>query len=205
MRQLVSDDPRPPVLYLRPFSTDRNGSAFGSFTPLLPMTNTWYTSEESIAAAFEEYGPAVAVGDPNDRLGRSGFRRAYLRDQDWRGRVRDWMGRARLVVFWAADSPGLWEEVAIAAETVPRSRVLFLLGTDQDQWYPFVSALIGRWGLGDIPLPKRRSFLSPNGIVAGVLSFPSTTPRITITERSWRPWNPATAEVSDTLRRAGVG
>lgn len=91
---LLTNDPRPPVLYLRDF---RNDEAAASH---IPIDGIFTTEEERLAAVMNQVGPFVALGAP-ERKGVTDFgaARLYVSDEEWRAKVVELLRRARMVVI----------------------------------------------------------------------------------------------------------
>jgi hypothetical protein len=87
--ELVTRDPRAPILYLRRFALDskaslvRTGQEFGSL-----VFNT-KTDEELVAEVMNEIGPCIAIGRPGEKLPHLGFAREYVSDKwlNWNKRT----------------------------------------------------------------------------------------------------------------------
>ena len=138
---VLSHDERPPIVYLRPFESDR-----ASMTPSLqlrrrlrPLRNmvgpggvrkTW---ELRLADLLGDVGPFVTIGDPTETLPRVGAARLYVGDDAWHQTVEDVLGRGGTIILHAGDSPGLdWEVERIVALDEPERIILSLpLGGDQ--------------------------------------------------------------------------
>jgi hypothetical protein len=142
--QLLRDDRRAPILYLRSFRDDYKqlpssataGSAvttgsvhlFASLLGglMLAIPGAVTTQEEVLAGQLSVSGPLIAIGDPNERLPALGATRLYPGDE-WPAVVSDLMSRAVLVVFRPGSSQGLRWEVERARQIVPAERVVFWL------------------------------------------------------------------------------
>ncbi len=117
----LSHDPRPPILYLRPFQSDR------SWTPEGPPWRMSSTYEEHLARALGRLGPFVAIGRPGERWPELGADRLYVQDEHWQREVQGLMGRAAAVVLAAGDSPGLkWELQEAVARVGPERLLIFV-------------------------------------------------------------------------------
>lgn len=120
--ELLEKDPRPPVLYLRSFSTE-----------LLDPDRLWrelgipnqMREEEALASAFSDLGPFITIGRSTEVAPSLGAARLYATDDEWQSVVRDFLRRARMVVVAVGDSDGLRWEVAEAVSTVPAPRLIF--------------------------------------------------------------------------------
>ncbi len=138
---VLKEDPRPPVLYLRPFSHDGRK----------PFDRWWETVFNSLAAAgrktFEELvvnafqliGPVVAIGRPDEILPQSGAARVYVQEELWQELVTDIMLRSQAVVVQAGDSKGVrWEFEEAGTIVTPARVVLFFshkLGRGREKKY----------------------------------------------------------------------
>src|SRR5438876_10810804 len=100
--ELMKVDPRPPVLYLRPFTADNKEGA--------PRWLHLETQEEKLASVFMNIGPFVALGKPQEKFPTLGAARTYVED-DWETAVSNVMARARLVVVRAGTGRALNDEV----------------------------------------------------------------------------------------------
>jgi hypothetical protein len=127
------NDPRPPVLYLRSFSSD---SKLQRFVNLIPTGNlyidfmanvTLSTEEEDIAAILSRVGPPIAVGRPGEKLPTVGMTKLYVPDDQWRHRVRELISQAALVVIRAGPGPFLLWEIQTAMNILNPEQLLFLI------------------------------------------------------------------------------
>jgi TM2 domain-containing membrane protein YozV len=121
--EVLSDDPRPPVVYTRSFRHDDDR--------LLPwwsrIFNYWISVsfEQILAENFNLVGPFVAIGQPAEDVPELGAARLYCSDAEWRGRITDLMGRARLIVIRLGGTGNLWWEIEQAIQTAgPRKLIV---------------------------------------------------------------------------------
>jgi hypothetical protein len=114
---ILERDKRSPVVYLRPFETDKHRAS-----RLVSMTY-----EQVLARAFRKVGPFVTVGDPTERLPKLGAARTYVDDADWRGAVADLTARAGVIVLQAGESEGLAWEIEHVVRLDRAERVLIAL------------------------------------------------------------------------------
>ncbi len=121
--QILHQDPRPPVLFLRSFQSDAaRVKPWGS--GMLPMYPQWMgkSFEEFLAPAMREAGPFIGLGDPEDYLPSLGASKVYQRDDTWQDTVLDFLRRAGLVILLEGDTPGLrWELGQVRQCCSPRS------------------------------------------------------------------------------------
>jgi hypothetical protein len=114
---VLANDSRAPVVYLRPFEVDRTARGF----------------EGLIVGALKDLGPVVAVGRPDEQLPpASRIARAYVTDDQWQDRVSDLIGRARLVVAQIGTSEGLVWELIQAVHLLRPDQLLVCLGGRRD-------------------------------------------------------------------------
>ena len=130
----MSKDPRPPVLYLRSFQDDSiaaQGKLHHSFAG--PQGGSYQlslvaeTEEEQLAQVMNEIGPFVAIGRPGEKLPEIGAARMYASDDEWRNEVLNLIGRAKLVVLRAGDTPHfLWELENVVKRVRPEQVILLV-------------------------------------------------------------------------------
>jgi hypothetical protein len=125
---LLSQDQRPPVLYLRSFVDDQITSdtptAYDIRGVQIPRLST---EEEHLAKAIGNLGPFIALANPDEELPQLGATRISADEQSWRATVSELMSRAQLVIFRVGDGRSLWWEIERALETVRPERLLFLI------------------------------------------------------------------------------
>ena len=164
---LISQDTRPPVLYLRSFNDDVRAasipheSAVSNFLQMLVGTTfSMRTEEEEIASVMSSIGPFIAIGKPGEKLPQLGAARTYLASnlnserlqkpqdtsyEDWQEAITHFMSAARLVVLRLGEGEGFWWEVQRACELVPPEKLLILIPDD--------------WGLYDYFRRKAKNYL----------------------------------------------
>lgn len=126
--RVVELDPRPPVLYLRPFEHERDPFVWVpkeeiSRYSAIPITaQTWrvwmLTLEQYLGRAFTHtIGPVVALGNPIDVLPPAGAARAYVGDSSWQEDFRVLAASAAALVMAVGWSNNLqWELEEIRRE-----------------------------------------------------------------------------------------
>jgi hypothetical protein len=137
----LKKDPRPPVLYLRPFTQDgsvnlmtasavRRGMADKGFwrQALTILIRFFDTYEQFISLAFKKFGPVVAIGDPTEGLPELGAIRIYVgMDGDWQQMVSKLASKASHVILQIGKSDGLmWEVQYVIDHVRPEQLILFL-------------------------------------------------------------------------------
>jgi hypothetical protein len=133
--QILAEDSRPPVVYLRPFAADHLGSGAVSSWPLLKFG--YFTDEEQLATVMNELGPFVAIGDPRESLPDLGAARIYVRDGQWQQRVEDLLSNAGLVILRAGTSEGFWWEFQKVRAFVRPERLLLLISSGDSSYDEF--------------------------------------------------------------------
>jgi hypothetical protein len=127
--EVLARDPRPPVVYLRPFGEDieLTYDVVGS-----GEVNTVISARaEDFLLALNALGPLVSIAEPNRRarlgLHPFGAYRDFVGEGDWQARVQAWLDRAGLVVLAMGDSPGIeWEIAQVRQRVPPQSLLLYL-------------------------------------------------------------------------------
>lgn len=140
----IGDDPRPPVLYLRPFHYDGADFQINPNTLQRGMIERGFwrqagvavrlirTNEQLFARAFRDIGPLVAIGDPDEELPRLGAVRVYAREgEEWRSVVADLADRARYVVLEIGLSKGVLWEIDFLTDTVRPEQLILSLPNDR--------------------------------------------------------------------------
>jgi hypothetical protein len=131
--ELMRRDPRPPVVFLRPFQEDsrwtydnpigkREG---GDITPSAGRKRA--TREPKVARELSRIGPFVAVGRPGEKLSPLGAARIYVSDEQWQETVLSLVGRAAAVVLQPEVSPGTLWELHVIGRMVDTRRLLLLV------------------------------------------------------------------------------
>jgi hypothetical protein len=171
--QYLAADPRPPVVYLRPFAADQAGA--GVINSWLLLRPGYYTEEEQLAMVLNEIGPFVAIGDPSESLPDLGAARIYASDDDWQRAVRDLLSRAALVILRPGTSDGFWWEFRLVRETVAPERLLLLVPTGRRAYEVFRAKAES---VLPYPLPEYPGGRRLMGRTRGVIAF----------EANWRSW-----------------
>lgn len=162
--QVLAEDARPPVVYLRSFSADALG------TKAVGLSYRYSTEEEQLAMVLRGIGPFVAIGDPSESLPDLGAARIYARGEDWKRKVLDLIRQARLVVVRAGVTEGFWWELEMVRDRVAPEKVLLLAPTDRAEYDAF------RRRAAEIflhPLPESVSGKRLTSHIGGVIEFDS--------------------------------
>jgi hypothetical protein len=132
-REVMRRDPRPPVLYLRPFSEDKRaiydgpqGKRVGADLPEPGMRES-ASPELKISKILEHIGPFVAVGIPGERLAPMGAARIYMSHNTWQGEVAAIVDRAAALVLQPEATPSTYWELEYAMARVDPRRILMIV------------------------------------------------------------------------------
>jgi hypothetical protein len=136
----LQKDPRPPILYLRPFSEEgavsqvspnainRGFAEKGTWRSIALVFRFLDTYEQYIGYAFRKIGPLVAIGNPTDGLPHLGAYRIYVgQEGDWQQMVSILARKASYVLLQIGSSDGLmWEVQHIVNHVRPEQLILCL-------------------------------------------------------------------------------
>lgn len=127
VEEVISSDPRAPVLYLRPFRQEQFTFIRGKKSQLAPymsLAKRLFMSSDrnrdpEVNVRFEEYlqaalnkriGPFVALGNPEDYVPLEGAARTYARDAEWMQHVERLVAGCSCIVAEIGISRNLsWE------------------------------------------------------------------------------------------------
>jgi len=124
----TSEDPRPPILYLRSFGVDESGAL------LSRLWRFWYysgsdarlTDEDFLEKIVSKIGPFVALGRPGEKYMSTGAARDYV-GEGWRKVVEEWVVKSKLVIVRVGDSPSLRREMSLLGNLKnPKETVFYL-------------------------------------------------------------------------------
>ena len=128
-RQVRAADPRPAVVYLRPFGEDvpLTYDVVSAGESSYPLT----AKAEDFLLALNAVGPLVSIAQPDltSRIGihLHGAAREYVGEGDWQARIKALLDEAGMVVLAIGDSPGIeWEIEQVRERVGPQSLLLYL-------------------------------------------------------------------------------
>jgi hypothetical protein len=130
--EVLSEDTRAPVLYLRSFQDD--SKAAWNLGMSLWGSNT---EEGEIAEIVKSIGPLVAVGRPDEKLSFFGAARVYVVASDWKERVRGLLSQAPLVIARAGHTAGLSWELEQCAKIIRPEKLIILIPFDRRRYDEF--------------------------------------------------------------------
>jgi TM2 domain-containing membrane protein YozV len=164
--QLLEQDPRPPVVFLRSFQDDdrillRPPGLSGRLISLLFGYIMAISPEQELAMIMSCIGPVVAIGKPGEPLPELGAARLYVGDDEWRDTIGNLIRTARLVLIRAGSTQNLWWEIEQALTLLPLQRVLLVSLETDAQTDAFDRRFASTFGAPIAPpAPQDRAWLS---------------------------------------------
>lgn len=172
--ELVTQDTRPPILYLRSFKDDNVDNSV-DYQEDLALD----TAEEQLKEILSKFGPVIAIGQPGEELPSLGAARFYVSDDEWQTVITNLMSRAHLVVLRIGFTKGFWWEWQTAIQKVKPDRLLFLITEDwiYDRFRRSANEHL------PCPLPKYTGDLTKIDGIRGLLYFePDWTPHVSYSQ-----------------------
>jgi hypothetical protein len=130
--EVLRRDPRPPIVFLRPFNEDHRlvygspiGPREGGEQPVSSKGETGH--EQTLAHLLRGAGPFIAIGQPGEKLVTLGAARWYVSDADWQNEVEAMVRRAGAVVLQPELSSGTMWEVDLVARAADLMRLLLIV------------------------------------------------------------------------------
>ena len=194
--EVMTLDPRPPILYLRSFQDDADSTIDDDASA---WTRGWLkilrppSPEEELAAILERLGPVVAIGKPGEELPELGAARLYVAHDAWQAKVQALMAQAALVVIRVGTSPGVLWEIEQALVRIPRGRLAFAMlgrGTLAPALAARLSPVLGpALGASRPEAPPAAwttwFFRDPRRRIGGLIGFRSDGAVVAVPVRSW--------------------
>jgi hypothetical protein len=170
--ELVKEDSRPIVLYLRSFHDDKKIKLRARATDgrILLERLVKISFEELVTDHLWGYGPVLAIGDPGTR-GRPaplGAARHFVTDASWQEAATHLMRQASMIVAIAAATPGLAWEIGTVVERGFMAKLALLLpplesGELEARWQFLLSSALGASLPSQIDLSRARALVFPGG------------------------------------------
>lgn len=132
-QEILQKDPRPPVLYLRSFESDKRtitrqtSKWWNAFSQMEFVTGWSFGTrrlEEVNTKILKYLGPVIAVAPPGENLPQLGAARLSLPDDQWRDGVRNLMRKSQLIIIEHGVSSGLKWEMSEAFRLEPFKPIL---------------------------------------------------------------------------------
>ena len=131
---MMREDKRPPVLYLRSFGDETRDKRFLTFLRgafgrrIAENISAWARTEQiEIARLLSNIGPYITIGRPGEPLPELGAGRIYLLDKNWKEELNTLLERSKLIVVRAGRTEGLKWEIGQLLIKVNPEKVLFIL------------------------------------------------------------------------------
>jgi len=124
--EVIASSEKKPILYLRSFALDSedNENTFHIYGGVTAPINLF---ESSLAWAFSDAGPLVAIGRPGETFATTGAARVYVRDDEWQAKVFELAQDAAFIVWVYGKSDGLRWEIAQLVGRVPPEKLVVAL------------------------------------------------------------------------------
>jgi hypothetical protein len=190
--EVLTADPRPPVIYMRSFKDDAAASM-----PVMSGPPGWamlfprdlITEEELVARILNDFGPMVTIGRPGEALRELGAARMYVGEQEWHDKVAALMQSAKVVVLRLGQTEGLWWELEQAIGKMRPEQLLVFVPRVRDK---AVRETIRRRAEALFPKPlpeftRSDTLVAGVGFLRGILYFDPdwTAHYIDLTRRIW--------------------
>jgi hypothetical protein len=123
-------EPRRGLLFLRAFDDDQVQLPPPQMTWLGRLLEIGQRRQSLDALLLEEgtqYGPVVALGNPNDPIPPYGAARGYFQQEDWQKGVSALASDSQIIVMCLEGSAGIWWEVDNIVAELHFAKTLFLL------------------------------------------------------------------------------
>jgi hypothetical protein len=117
IEKCLSEDPRPPVLYLRPFELD-----LMTFADRRPFEHYFCQS------VTELVGPLIALGNPQDYVQQNPAVRLYATDSDWVQRLEELAWRSSCIIVEMARSDNLRTEFEFLRQAGLQNKLFIFTG-----------------------------------------------------------------------------
>ena len=193
IEELIREDTRPPVLYLRAFKDDN----------MIARAIGFKSIEQEMKLVLFDIGPFIAFAEPNNEPADPGAARIYASQEHWQEEALEKMSKAQLVIMRIADSPSFWWEVCEAIKRVRPERLVFLIPAEKAEmkYERFRQEVNERTPYS---LPEYKVKWSPFGAQGGILYFePDGTPHLREFKTVWLRqtfWNLFAAPLKIGLR-----
>lgn len=193
--EVIKNDIRPPVLYLRSFRDDS----------LYARAIGFKSIEQEMKLVLFDIGPFIAFAEPDKEPPDPGAARVYAQQECWKKKVSEEMSKAQLIIMRIGDSPSFWWEVqeAITVIRARPERLVFQIPAEKvGVEYEKFRQKANEW----LPcqLPEDKVKWSPFGPHGGILYFePDWTPHLRKFKILWLRqtfWNLFAASLKIGLR-----
>jgi hypothetical protein len=105
---LLHIDKRKPILFLRSFDDEERQQYF----PLTSQAILDNSLESRLSNHFNNFGPFIAIGSPDEAVPVPGAARVIMSDDEWLPRVTSWMSEAALIIMYSGKTDWVQWELA---------------------------------------------------------------------------------------------
>lgn len=127
---LLAVDKRPVILFLRSFDDDEKQQFATSQRAVLD-----FSLETRLSNHFFRFGPFIAVGSPKETVPQIGAARVLLEDDEWQGRVLNWIKEAGLIIMYSGATQWVNWELRQVIDS-GRTTKLILMFPEIKEWRP---------------------------------------------------------------------
>ena len=151
---VLSNDPRPPILYLRSFKAD----------------SLWSDDsvERFISDVFSPIGPVVCIGKPGERFAPCRAHRLYCDDDSWRQKIDELAGKSQLIIIAVSNTEGVKWEINKALRDCRENTILIVDFRSYESIREFCHRTSG------IDFPKLETIFEPDilhDLTGGLMPF----------------------------------
>jgi hypothetical protein len=129
--EVLADDDRLPVIYMRSFKDDDMEGSKAVFprlqnqVGLLPKAAR--TEEEVLASILHDFGPVVAIGKPGEKTPTLGAARMYVSNEEWQEKANALIRNGKMVVLRLGQTEGFWWELERTIRQVNPHQLIVLV------------------------------------------------------------------------------
>lgn len=150
LRETISLDKRPPILFLRSFTDDQvslQSARVPRYLRVMDPGLATHRFEELLVVNMSRVGPVIAIGSPSDVRPPIGAAREYLGHDEWQRQVLYFMAQARAIVVSLSATQGLaWEldQIKVGGYT---EKTLFIVPPELSRHFEEVILRVSHGGL----------------------------------------------------------
>lgn len=123
---LLKEDTRPPVLYLRSFNNDNLKNDSGKIKFLNVLTPLDPPDEVDLCRFLFTYGPVIAIGKPGEEIPPLGASRMYA-GENWKEKICVLMDQSQYIIILLNNTNGLKWEISEAIRRSLINKTIFIM------------------------------------------------------------------------------
>ena len=116
---VIRSSEKKPVLYLRSFLFDETKTDIG----IIGMGNF----EQNLAQITDRVGPMIAIGKPGEKFAAMGAARVYVGDDEWKGKILEYIEKSQCVLWVYGDTEGLRWEISKLVKIIDPTKLIICL------------------------------------------------------------------------------